>query len=322
MQSLGLDLEKDLDFRVNLKVYMFALEVQQLVQNAYKKYGKSSGSLQRKQRQKMSRESAGAGAGANGSGATTTYDIESAFLSLVEQYNLPREGKDKNMPEKIREALSRKYISEGLHKALEKARRFEGSSCNEIIADFAPFVKFIQAGGTVMADGNAYSEQDKSRLILLYTAQMRDALRKGDGQGMQLLHALTDAPPDVSQIKELPPPPLYMTNFPVALSLLPTTNDSTSIITTATSTTTTTTTATAATSTNGGSGGGGGSVGVGTTITAESSLRRLNILANRLSSLIELSTSFVPPKEDIRDFFKKKMDSGNGKRAEEQWAWG
>jgi hypothetical protein len=114
-------MKKDTGFNDKLITYLYALEVQSMIEN----------------------------------------DEVDELKDLQDAYDIPEEK-----AEMIVDACSKRYINQLLNLALRAAKKYDEKDCMRWMKSIAKYAVFVS--GTVDADENMYSENDKARMINFY----------------------------------------------------------------------------------------------------------------------------------------------------------
>lgn len=144
---MGLDIQKDTGFNERLVTYLYALEVQDLVENG----------------------------------------LESDLQEVQEAYDIPEDR-----AEEIVEASCKRYISQLTNLALRAAKKFDEIECMRWTREIAKFAVFVT--GTVEADGNLFSNEEKERMLSFFHAEVEATAKKATDGAAVLAegHAMVD----------------------------------------------------------------------------------------------------------------------------------
>ena len=100
-------------------------------------------------------------------------DATSELAEVQEAYGIPAER-----AAAIVEATAERYISQLLNLALRAAKKYDEREAVAWATKVASYVGFVS--GSVLADGNLFSEDDKERLVQFYEGSLRMALSDSD----------------------------------------------------------------------------------------------------------------------------------------------
>jgi len=104
-------------------------------------------------------------------------DLTDELAEIQEGYGIPSER-----AAAIVEATAERFVSQLLNLALRAAKKYDERECVKWTNKVSTYASFIT--GTVLADGNLFSEDDKARLLSFFEGSLKlSASEGGAGQG-------------------------------------------------------------------------------------------------------------------------------------------